>query len=140
MECKITQYNINGIKANKWEREREGVCLKPKALLWIEDERAGEHTHTLSGSERERASPVTCRSYLSLWMWSPPWYVVLLFWEPGIRKVISPQNWCINSLIPCALHDVMMWNTDNQNHKTMTCIQFHISLTFPGEKNIFKCH
>ena len=31
------------------------------------------------------------------------------------QKVVSPQNWSINSLITHALHDVMMWNTDNKN-------------------------
>ena len=29
----------------------------------------------------------------------------------------NAQNWSINSLTPSALHDVLMWNTDNRNHK-----------------------
>jgi len=37
---------------------------------------------------------------------------------PG--NVDNPQNWGTNSLTPSTLHDVMMWNTDNRNHKTMT--------------------
>jgi len=32
----------------------------------------------------------------------------------------NPWNWSINSLTPSALHDVMMWSADNQNHKPMT--------------------
>ena len=36
---------------------------------------------------------------------------------PG--TIDDPQNWSINSLTPSALHDVMMWNTDNKNHKTL---------------------
>jgi len=31
-------------------------------------------------------------------------------------------NWSINFLTPSTLHDVMMWNTDNKNHKTMTSV------------------
>ena len=54
-------------------------------------------------------------------MQSPLAYVVLLFSEPGTRKIDSPWNWSINSLAPSALHDVIMWNIDNKkNHKTMT--------------------
>ena len=81
---------------------------------------AGEHSHTLPGSKQE--SPTTSSMmYLPLWMQSLLGYVVLLlFWEPGIQKVVSPQNCSINSLIPRALHDVMMWNTNNKNHKIMT--------------------
>ena len=33
------------------------------------------------------------------------------------------MNWSINSLIIRALHDVMMWNTDSKNYKTMTAWQ-----------------
>ena len=39
---------------------------------------------------------------------------------PGTIR--DPQNWSINSLTPSALHDVIMCNTDNKNHKTMTTI------------------
>ena len=117
MQDRTIYYNIIVIEANKSNKTRE--CLKPEALLWTEGEMAGEHTHTLPGSER--ASPVTCGSYLPLWTQSPLEYVVLLlFWEPGIQKVVRPRNWSIYSLIPRALHDVMMWNTDNKNHKAMT--------------------
>ena len=58
------QYNIIGIEANKSNKMRESP--KPKALLGIEGETAGEHNHTLPGSESKRASPVTWGSYLPL--------------------------------------------------------------------------
>ena len=43
--------------------------------------------------------------------------VSLLRQVPG--TVGNPWNWSVNSLNPSALHDVMMWKTDNKNHKTM---------------------
>lgn len=56
-------------------------------------------------------------------MQGPLRYVVLLvFWEPGTR------NWSVNSLTPNALHDVMMWSTDNQksqNHDVPPLIPHH---------------
>ena len=76
-----------------------------------------EHTHRQA--ERKRASPVTCGIYLPLWTQSPLGYVVL-FWEPGIRKISSPWKLGIDSLTPSALHDVITWNTSNKNHKAMT--------------------
>lgn len=40
--------------------------------------------------------------------------------SPGIpQTIINPRNWRINSSTRKALHDVMMWTTDNKNHKTM---------------------
>ena len=41
----------------------------------------------------------------------------LLRQVPG--TIVIPWNWSINSLNPSALHNVMMWNTDNKNHKAM---------------------
>ena len=91
-------------------RERE--CPKPKALLWIEGKMAGEHTHTLPGSKRERES-------CDLQVLSSPMNTessgvcsssLLRTRYPEIR----PQNWSINCLIPYALHDVMMCNIDNK--------------------------
>lgn len=47
---------------------------------------------------------MTCQElYLPLWTQSPPGYVVLLFWEPGIRKIGGPWKWDINSLTPSAM-------------------------------------
>ena len=106
-------------------RDRE--CRKQKAFLWIEGEMAGEHIHC-QGARKE--SPVTCQElYLSFWMQSPLGYVVILFWEPGIRKVGGPWKWGINSLAPSALHEVMIWNTNNKNQKTMTLAKFMWILT-----------
>jgi len=53
-------------------------------------------------------------------MQSPLRYAVPLFWETGIQKIGGPWKWVINSLTAHALHDVMMWNTDNKYHKTVT--------------------
>ena len=36
------------------------------------------------------------------------------------RNIDNPRNGSINSLTPSAWHDIMMWNTNNKNHKTMT--------------------
>ena len=47
-------------------------------------------------------------------MQSPLRYAVPLFWETGIQKIGGPWKWVINSLTAHALHDVMMWNTDNK--------------------------
>ena len=75
---------------------------------------------TADRSSKKREDHVTCREFdLSLWTQSPLGYVVH-FWEPGTWKISSPQNWSINSLTPSTLHEVMMWNTKNNNHKTMT--------------------
>ena len=38
------------------------------------------------------------------------------------RTINNPPNWSIKSLTPSALHDVMMQNTDNRNHETMTVL------------------
>lgn len=89
---------------------------------------AGEHTHILPGSEQE-SQRAGFHDFLPWLIFLsdhevPLGYVVLLlFWDPGIQKVVSPRNWNINSLIPCALHNVMMWNTDNKNHQIMTTIK-----------------
>ena len=106
------------MEANKSNKIRERVS-ETERPTWNWRCMAGEHTHTLPGSERERArepDPVTSPvAYLPLWTWSTLGYIaLLLFWEPGIQKVISPRNWSINSSITPAVHDVMMWNTDNK--------------------------
>ena len=52
-------------------------------------------------------------------MQSPLGYVVLLLFWTGAR------NWSINSLTASALHDVMMWNTNNQkseNHDKASAV------------------
>ena len=58
-----------------------------------------------------------------LWARSPPG-MPLLPSPPRTKmpKKGSPQNQNINSLTPTALHDVMMWYTDNKNHKTTTVV------------------
>jgi len=138
-EYKVIEYNtmwlewrlINQIKWECAQNKRPYAELKVKCL-------GSAHIHTVR--EWGRESLVTCGSHLPLWMWSALWYVVLpLFWEPGIWKVVSPQNWSIDSLIPHALHDVMMWNTDNKNHKPWhhlsgdlkRAIRSPLSLLFP---------
>ena len=49
--------------------------------------------------------------------------------EAGILRTIDdPRNWSIDSLTPSALHDVMIWNTNNKSHKSMTFHPlFHIT-------------
>lgn len=39
-----------------------------------------------------------------------------------LRTIHDMLNWSINSLIPRALHGVMMWNTDTKNYETSTGI------------------
>ena len=94
--------------------------FEPKTHSW------GAHPHTTRQQAREQALWLEAMTYLPLWTQSPLGYVVLLFWETDM--VVSPQNWSINSLIPRALHNVMMWSTYNKNHNTMTFHPlFHIS-------------
>ena len=84
-----------------------------KGLLWTEGvwlESTPTHCQIASDRVRERDPVTYCHSLSS----SLNVNSLLLFGEPGIHKVVSPWNWIINSLTPSALHDVMMWNTDNQ--------------------------
>jgi len=89
-----------------------------KAYFELNGHGWGAHLHAARQRAREWESEILWllpMTYLPLWKWSPLGYVVfLLFWEPGIQKVVSPRNWSINFLIPRALHDVMMWSTDNK--------------------------
>ena len=100
LEYKITQYNTIKMKLRlinqiKWE------CLKLKYLTlnwrWIG---WGVHPHTARQWVSERASFVTCGSLNSK--------------SSGICSSslkVSLRNWSTNSLIPWALHDIMIWNT-----------------------------
>ena len=44
-----------------------------------------------------------------------------------LETIHNPQNLSISSLIPSALHDVMMWNTKNKNYKTMTRLYIRLN-------------
>ena len=91
----------------------KGLTLKLKARC------------TAKTSSKKRESLVTFEQfYLSLWIQSLLEYLVLHFWESATWKIISPWNWSVNSLTPSAFHDVMMWNTNNKNHKTMKVLFF----------------
>ena len=73
-----------------------------------------EVRHAVGSSSREerqrkREGLMTLPVVISpLRMQSSLGYVLLLLFRTGA------QNWSINSLTSSALHDVMMWNTDNQ--------------------------
>ena len=109
-----------GIEANESNKmrervfETEGLTLKWRWNGW------GAHPHTAKQWERGRES-------CDLQVFSSPLNAessgacsssFLRTRDPEV----SPQNWSINSLIPCALHDVMMWNTKNKNHRTITSV------------------
>jgi len=65
-----------------------------------------------------------------LWSWGPLGYVVLLlFWEAGVWKVVNPRNRSINSLITCAVHAVMMWNTNSKITKPWQLYWYRQSVT-----------
>ena len=107
------------IKGNKSNKVRERTFLKLKGLPeWRR--RAWKHTHPSAWlPDRERVLkkkhiPWLPWSIFLLWPWGPPGYVVLLFWEASVWKVVSPRNWSINSSITRAVHDVMMWNTNSK--------------------------
>jgi len=53
--------------------------------------------------------------------------VLILFWERQLKTVDNPQNCNFKSLIPSALHEVTIWNTNKRNHKAIT---FHILFHF----------
>ena len=72
-------------------------------------------------------------SYLSLWAEMVTEQRTVLqemsfFFSSGT----DTQNWSINSLTPSALHDAMMWNTNNKNHKTQRSCGFSIPETCSG--------
>ena len=84
-------------------------------------------THAAEMSRKGKGGRfVTCEQfYLSLWTENGN-RIVKIFWElfssenqvPG--NIDNPWNWSTYSLTPRALHDVVIWYTDNKNHKTVT--------------------
>ena len=49
--------------------------------------------------------------------------------DTGNGAINNLWNYTINSLTPSALHDVMLWNSDNKDHKTMTVPLHQTGLT-----------
>ena len=49
--------------------------------------------------------------------------------DTGNGAINNLWNYTINSLTPSALHDVMIWNNDNKDHKTRTAPLHHTRLT-----------
>jgi len=87
------------------EQQRESLTIEKKDVRWP--------TEALYLFPLSRNANRTANSLLG--------NVVLLFWT-------GTRNWSINSLTPSALHDVMMWNTNNQksqNHHTCELPAFH---------------
>ena len=110
----------------KWET----VSKNWRCYSNAEGETAREHTHCRDEQEGKKGLShdlwtVLCFLLNEKWKtewWTVPWDMKFFFSsETDILETIhNPQNLSISSLIPSALHDVMMWNTENKNYKTMT--------------------
>lgn len=121
MHDNTIQLSTIGTDTNKSNKMREHPKLRPYSV----DCRGAT---CFSAMDQERASkrenswcPARSCSFSS----SRPevlWGVLLLpsVWESKCPKKGSPQNQNIHSLFPTALRGVLMWNTNNKNHKVTT--------------------
>jgi len=95
---------------------RGSTCFPPR-----QTQRARQQEVEGPSPSLELLLPSSARQVLRECRSSPP------LREPKMPIKGSPRNQNINSFTPTALQDVLMWNTDNKNHKTTAVPSFSVT-------------